>query len=488
MISIADFFKILYLPIVRSSLFTEKVRSTLVGGTIFLFLGIELFSLGYFACDILSETFTDSLPINTFSRYFLFLFAFDICMKVFIKSPKSANITPYLTLPIKQKKLFLLSFVKEVFSVWNFYLLILIVPFLCRTFLPMNSLAKTLVFILGFYVASLTLSIMVRHIKIAAQQSTSIIVLQILLLFGFIGIAYFISQSEKLIIDLNHVFSEHSLVSLAVIIGLFVGVVWIFLKLSKRELYANTNTQSVKKNFLINWQFLDNIGEMSQFIKLNFIQIFRSKLKINFVLLPLIFIPNIISSQQNGHNFQSSFFLLLIIGMVGLMLGEMTFAFESTFFDKLMTLPKEIPIKILKGRYLFISFFALLIASLLGCFLPGISFWLIASMLLYVIGPMYFCILQNAVYCKKRVDILAKPHRFQGFEGFSVYAFLNVIAYIILIVTVGIISKIISEKAAIIYMVVTGITFTATSPIWIRNIYNRFLKRKYQNMEAFRND
>ena len=92
------------------------------------------------------------------------------------------------------------------------------------------------------------------------------------------------------------------------------------------------------------------------------------------------------------------------------------------------------------------------------------------------------------MYCKKRVDILAKPHRYQGFEGFSVYAFLNVIAYTILIVTVGIISKIISEKAAIIYMVVTGITFTATSPIWIRNIYNRFLKRKYQNMEAFRND
>ena len=35
-------------------------------------------------------------------------------------------------------------------------------------------------------------------------------------------------------------------------------------------------------------------------------------------------------------------------------------------------------------------------------------------------------------------------------------------------------------------MMLIGLTLTITHTIWIKNIYNRFMKRRYDNMEGFR--
>ena len=67
--------------------------------------------------------------------------------------------------------------------------------------------------------------------------------LQILLLFGFTGIAYFISQSE-LIIDLNHLFSAHSLVSLAVIIGFVCRCRMDIFKIGAKESFMQIPTRN----------------------------------------------------------------------------------------------------------------------------------------------------------------------------------------------------------------------------------------------------
>lgn len=42
------------------------------------------------------------------------------------------------------------------------------------------------------------------------------------------------------------------------------------------------------------------------------------------------------------------------------------------------------------------------------------------------------------------------------------------------------------ENATYIIMATIGIVFIATSKIWLRNIYNRFMKRRYTNLEHFR--
>ena len=43
-----------------------------------------------------------------------------------------------------------------------------------------------------------------------------------------------------------------------------------------------------------------------------------------------------------------------------------------------------------------------------------------------------------------------------------------------------------SETIAYTLLMVIGLAFITTHNLWIKNIYNRFMKRRYENMEAFR--
>ena len=35
-------------------------------------------------------------------------------------------------------------------------------------------------------------------------------------------------------------------------------------------------------------------------------------------------------------------------------------------------------------------------------------------------------------------------------------------------------------------LLVIGLGFVLTSPLWIKNVYHRFMERRYENMEGFR--
>ena len=43
-----------------------------------------------------------------------------------------------------------------------------------------------------------------------------------------------------------------------------------------------------------------------------------------------------------------------------------------------------------------------------------------------------------------------------------------------------------SETATYATMLIIGLLFIATHNIWLRNIYQRFMERRYENMESFR--
>jgi len=42
-----------------------------------------------------------------------------------------------------------------------------------------------------------------------------------------------------------------------------------------------------------------------------------------------------------------------------------------------------------------------------------------------------------------------------------------------------------SETVAYIVLIIIGLAFTLTHPIWLRHIYVRMMKRKYANLEGF---
>lgn len=50
----------------------------------------------------------------------------------------------------------------------------------------------------------------------------------------------------------------------------------------------------------------------------------------------------------------------------------------------------------------------------------------------------------------------------------------------------SVLNAFLGETAAYSILFAIGLGFTLTSPLWIRNVYKRFMKRRYENMEGFR--
>lgn len=59
------------------------------------------------------------------------------------------------------------------------------------------------------------------------------------------------------------------------------------------------------------------------------------------------------------------------------------------------------------------------------------------------------------------------------------------IVFIVPNILVNILQSVFSENIAYLTMLFIGLCFIATHRLWLRNVYNRLMKRKYENLEGF---
>lgn len=59
------------------------------------------------------------------------------------------------------------------------------------------------------------------------------------------------------------------------------------------------------------------------------------------------------------------------------------------------------------------------------------------------------------------------------------------IVFIVPNILVNILQSLFSENIAYLTMLLIGLGFIATHRLWLRNVYNRLMKRKYENLEGF---
>jgi len=124
---------------------------------------------------------------------------------------------------------------------------------------------------------------------------------------------------------------------------------------------------------------------------------------------------------------------------------------------------------------------------LIPAFQGRISGFLLVSLFFYVIGPIYFIVFQNAVYNKTYFDLFDKGMwNWKGQSGNTIA--ITMISMFIPVIIMLILNAIFGATVTYSFMLITGLAFTLSSKWWLIWIYNRFLKRKYKNMEGFRSN
>ncbi len=481
-----ELIRIYFLSIKRSTLFDAKLIKKILSLIGFGYLFVNFVFIGLFLDKILVSIEPDSSPMDTFSRIFLFILVVDIILKFFYKSNKHIDILPYLTLPVKQRIIFSLMFFKELLSKWNFIWVVILTPFFFKTFYPTNGLSSTLLLILILYFLSITISFVIRFVNNAmVQKSFFYFFLPIIIFVSLLYLSFYILFAPDLLINLNLLFTNYEILVLFGMIFLFACLYVLFLKSCKHEIYSQHNGRN-RFVFSFNIGGFNNLGINGEILKLCIKEVSRSQLKRNLLASLILMIYSLFVYKMGNAPFigRVSFAIIPSI-MIGTAFGESSFSSESTFFDKLMVSPQNTAYLILINKYVIcvlFSTFTTILSIMLSINVIPILFWL--SILFFECGILLFFIFQNAVYNKQRFDILGPLRKI---SDSNIHSFLFMVFFMVFFGIVLLIAGLISEKIACYFMLIVGMAFTLTSPLWLKNIYKRFLIRKYQNMNGFRN-
>lgn len=468
----------------RSPLFDAKIIGKILSTIGFVYLVVNLVFIGFFLDRIFISIKPQASPSDTFCHFFLFIWVVDIIVKFFYKSNKYIDIQPYLTIPVKLNKIFAFMFIRELLSKWNFIWVVILTPFFFKIFYLSYGLSSILLLLTIVYFVSVIVSFTIRFIEIITFHK-SFLYYPLPLLFAIcLGyLAFIVANASNLFIDINLLFTSYKIWIFIVMSFLFIFLYILYIKYCKREVYSLLlgNNKTISS---IEFRYFNQLGINGEIIKLCFKEITRSQLKRNF-FTSLLFLAYLLFLKSEAPFAARLLLLFVPMLMIGSVFGEFTFVAESMLFDKLMTVPENAPYLILKTKYL-ICLFIFLIFTILSIIITikkvSVLFWI--SNFFFEGGIMLFFIFQNAVYNKHRMDMLGSLRKL---SNFNFHSFVSAACFVSIIGIVFLLNTVTNESMALYFMLILGVLFIFTSPLWLRNIYNRFLARKYQNMNGFRN-
>ena len=172
---------------------------------------------------------------------------------------------------------------------------------------------------------------------------------------------------------------------------------------------------------------------------------------------------------------------------MGLMFLSSLMSYEGNYIDELMS-RKESIYTLLRAKYIVYSL-ALIIPFILmtpGMISGNLSAMLCFCWLFFVPGPIYFLLFQLAVYNNKTINLNTKMMSRQN-VGSGIQSLVSGASFFVPFALYGLITLLAGEAAAPWVVLGIGLAFILASPYWLKHIYRRFMKRRYQNLEGFRN-
>ena len=160
--------------------------------------------------------------------------------------------------------------------------------------------------------------------------------------------------------------------------------------------------------------------------------------------------------------------------------------FEGNYIDGLMS-RKESIYNLLRAKYYLTTLIIVvpLFFMLFPVYKGKITLLMAFAYLIFTVGVVFFLLLQLAVYNTRTLPLNSTIMKSNKTSTTAQMIIMGLAMGIPLILD-SLLTALFSETIAYPLLTVIGLAFIATHNIWIKNIYNRFMKRRYENMEAFR--
>lgn len=273
-------------------------------------------------------------------------------------------------------------------------------------------------------------------------------------------------------------------------------VLFAFIELNKRMQFhftylENANVEAPKMRSVSEFRMFDRFGQTGEYLKLEIKSLIRNKnMRKSFVFSTLftIFLSLVVSfTDLYQDDFSKIFWVAYVFMLYGANTLMKIMCAEGNYID-FLAVHKENIMQLLRAKYFFYGSMLVLpfLLMLPTVFTGKHSLLALFSMMCFTAGPVYCLFMQMAVYNRQTMPLNTKFISKGNVENnyFQIVALL--LAMFLPVIVISSLRTMFSENTAYLVLLVFGIAFMATYSLWIANIYRRFMKRRYVNMESFR--
>ena len=293
-------------------------------------------------------------------------------------------------------------------------------------------------------------------------------------------------------IHLMRGFCQWSLYSWLFVVVLIVPLFLINRHLQRTAIYVEiAKTEMVRQVEGSTMTFLDHFGAIGEYLKLEFKSTVRNLVvRKQFITgsLCMLFLYSLIAffHVYDSYPFMRVFICIYCFTCLGVMTLTTVMCPEGNYIDGLMV-RKETILALLKAKYYFQCLLLLvpLLFSLLPVIQGKITFLTALGCLLFTSGVVFPFIFQLAVYNDSTIHLNKKLTR-SGRDTKVQMLMSGAALFLPMLIMYALVSCF-NDTIAASLMLSMGLFGTILHPLWLRNIYNRFMERRYQNMDGFRN-
>ena len=417
----------------------------------------------------------------------------DFGLRFMVQQTPSMLVKPYLMLPLPRNSIIECFLLSSVFSIYNLLWLAFFLPYAFVVGMGGNGWLLALTLLISGEVMMMVNSQFYLMVRTLIHRTLLWWILPIFVYGSFFALLL-LSDSYKQVDHLvdGVIAYGNSYWNLPVSMLLLAGLFLFNRKMQFAFVYeeiSNNDISSTKPVRMHSFSLLERFGELGEYMKLEVKSIERNKaVRSRFIMsasLIVVFSALIAYTPIYDGLMMRNFWCYYCFSIYGMTTLVKVMSFEGNYIDLLMVQRENI-LTLLKAKYytqcimLILPFLVMLPAVIEGKFtlLMMLAYMLLSS------GMLYFMLFQLAVYNKQTLPLNQKVTGKGSMEN-GLQLIIELVGMFLPLCFMSLLLLFMNEDAAYLVVIVIGLIFTLTHPLWLRNIYHRMMKRKYENLEGF---
>ncbi len=451
--------------------------------------------LGMMLPSLLQQIFPDKEAHEAFFSIWLYAYAADLTMRLFLQKLPKQLIQSYLTLPVGKSTLAGYILARSWFSIYNLYLFALLIPFY-KTALqyPLSGQAFWLAILGSTLLAGINHAIITWAKTWPSRTMATMLPVFLIALTALFGIVINPSQFMAFSEQVGKAFISGNIW----VFTFPAAIIGLLQYLSHRGLcnsfydWSGTTNARVHTGASFPEQLFARVPVYGLFWQLEWRLITRNKRsKGGLRQWPLVIIglPLFFYFDPFDNASMYTYLLVMVAGGYGFFHLQYTFSWESRFFDLIASRQTDIH-EFVRAKYYFYLALGLLqilpVLIILLFFRPDLAGFL-AGMFLYVTGPVFAFLMHTGIGSSTRIDPNKRASfNFEGTSGtLFVVVFVSMFSVIILMGLAYMLPLATTTGLALLTGG-SGLIFILLHKVWIKAIAKQFLRKKYHNLTKYR--